>query len=79
MSLRASADPNQASGDGSGLTPAHLAARWGHPGLLRMLQEAGADLRARCGGRGWLPVEEAREWRRAACVELLEALEPPGS
>lgn len=47
--------------------------------MLGMLQAAGADLRARCSGRGWVPAQEAREWRRAACVEVLEALEPPGS
>lgn len=73
------ADPNQRSGDAAGLTPAHLAARWGHPAVLTVLQAAGADLRARCSGRGWAPAQEAREWRRAACIELLQALDPPGS
>lgn len=77
--LQPLADPNQRSSDAAGLTPAHLAARWGHTAVIRKLQAAGADLRARCSGRGWEPVQEAREWRRAGCIELLEALEPPGS
>lgn len=69
------ADANQPSACEHQLTPAHLAARWGHAAVLRVLQQHGGDLRRRCGGRGWLPLDEAREWRRQGCMDMLQALE----
>ena len=72
------ADPNQLTSCERRLTPAHLAARWGHPSALRVLQGAGGDLQRQCGRRGWTPLQEAEEWRRAACVELLWQLEGVG-
>ena len=73
-SARRLADPDCRTANEEGLTPAHLAARWGHAGTLRMLGALGADLRLRARGSGRSPLEEAREWSRPACVELLEGL-----
>lgn len=51
---------------------AHLAARWGHAAALQLLRQHGADLHQPSGaGRRWTPLQEAEEWRRPACVELL--------
>ncbi|KAI3426847.1 hypothetical protein D9Q98_006793 [Chlorella vulgaris] len=78
--LTAGADPNQPSACARRLTPAHLAARWGHTDTLLVLQRGGADLAARCGGgTGSTPLQEAEEWRRPACVQLLLAAAQGGS
>ncbi|KAL4443222.1 hypothetical protein ABPG75_010977 [Micractinium tetrahymenae] len=69
--LAAGADPNPRSACERQLSPAHLAARWGHPAVLQVLQRHGGDLEARCGELGWTPLQEAEEWRRGSCVELL--------
>lgn len=68
------ADPNQPSACRQRLTAAHLAARWGHPAVLRLLHQHGADLRKECGGQGWAPLAEAQNWRRHECVAVLEVL-----
>jgi hypothetical protein len=39
--------------------------------VLAVLQQHGGDLHARCGGRGWTPLQEAEEWRRPAAAALL--------
>ena len=64
-------DPNQRSTCERQLTPAHLAARWGHPAVLAALRSQGADLKACCAGRGWTPLQEAEEWRRPEAAALL--------
>ncbi len=70
-SFSTAADPNQRSACRRRLTPAHLAARWGHTAVLQVLQRHGGDLGARCDGLGWTPLQEAEEWRRASCAVLL--------
>lgn len=69
------ADPDQHSACEQQLAPAHLAARWGHAAVLQVLRRHGGDLRQHCGGRGWSPLDEAREWRRQACIDMLQALD----
>ena len=73
------ADANQQSACEQQLTPAHLAARWGHAAVLQVLQRHGGDLRRRSGARGWTPLDEAREWRRQACIDMLQGLEAEGN
>ena len=59
----------------AGVSPAHLAARWGHVDVLRVLHAAGADLKVKSGGgEGKMPLDEAIEWQRPACVDYLTTL-----
>jgi ankyrin repeat protein len=55
-----------------GITPAQLAAQWGHVAVLRVLHAHGADFGIRCGSvSGRTVLEGALEWQRAACVDYL--------
>lgn len=73
------ADPNCRTSTPEGLTPAHLAARWGHQDVLWALHGLGADLGLPAGGSGRSPLLEALEWSRPCCVDTLRALLPAGS
>ena len=68
------ADPNCCTADSQELTPAHLAARWGHGSVLGMLRALGADIQLVCLGRGKTPLDEAREWSRPQRVAFLDTL-----
>ncbi|GAB4818661.1 hypothetical protein N2152v2_005707 [Parachlorella kessleri] len=68
------ADPNCRTTHSQGLTPAHLAARWGHVGVLSTLRALGADMQLGCLGRGRTPLDEAREWSRPQCIAFLDDL-----
>jgi ankyrin repeat protein len=68
------ADPNCRSADEEGLTPAHLAARWGHAGVLSTLRTLGADLQLASSGKRRTPLQEAQEWSRPGCIEFLAGL-----
>ena len=56
MLLDAGADVNAGAGHGHGWTPLHVAVDTGHRGVMRLLLDAGADVRA---GTGWTPLHEA--------------------
>jgi hypothetical protein len=74
--LRMHAEPNVP--DANGETPLHLAARHGHPGIVRRLIEAGADT-ALGNPRGETPLHVAAQHKRAqCCLELMAAGADPG-
>ncbi|WP_242881207.1 ankyrin repeat domain-containing protein [Stenotrophomonas maltophilia] len=74
--LRMQAEPNVP--DANGETPLHLAARHGHPGIVRRLIEAGADP-ALGNPRGETPLHVAAQHKRAqCCLELMAAGADPG-
>lgn len=57
---------------GEGLTASHLAARWGHADVLKLLAERSADFSLEsAAGRNVL--HEAQYWNRATCVEYLNS------
>lgn len=53
------------------LTPAHLAARWGHPEAFEALHRSCASSLFCVNAHGKLPLDEARAWKRTACIEIL--------
>mmetsp|Transcript_6186 Transcript_6186/g.38470 ORF Transcript_6186/g.38470 Transcript_6186/m.38470 type:complete len:511 (-) Transcript_6186:1438-2970(-) len=53
------------------LTPAHLAARWGHAEACEVLHRSCASSLFCMDAHGKLPLDEARAWKRTACIEIL--------
>ena len=53
------------------LTPAHLAARWGHAEALAVLRRFCASSLFCVDAHGRSPLDEARAWKRTACIEML--------
>ena len=69
------AEPNVP--DANGETPLHLAARHGHPGIVRRLIEAGAD--PALGNPAGNSLHVAAQHKRAqCCTELMAAGADPG-
>jgi len=74
--LRMTAEPNVP--DANGETPLHLAARHGHPGIVRLLIEAGADP-ALGNARGETSLHVAAHDKHAdCCLELIAGGADPG-
>lgn len=69
--LAHAADPQGRTGCREHLTPAHLAARWGHAEILEVLGRVDASSLSCVDVHGRSPLDEAKAWKRADCIEAL--------
>eukprot|EP00927_Polykrikos_kofoidii_P039944 TRINITY_DN34225_c0_g1_i1.p1 TRINITY_DN34225_c0_g1~~TRINITY_DN34225_c0_g1_i1.p1 ORF type:complete len:750 (-),score=119.31 TRINITY_DN34225_c0_g1_i1:24-2273(-) len=66
------ADSCQRANDGT--VPAHMAARWGHVDILRLLASTDITSLKICSTSGMTPLQEAEAWGKPECVAFLSEL-----